>query len=280
MLYLILAIAASAAVTLVLRAVGNGAGNRYGVLLGNYLTCVVLALMQCLRNPSPVQGVTVLCGICGGVLFVLGLVMMQRSIQVNGASLTGAFSKLGLLVPLALSVLIFRESVSWIRLAGIVTAVAAILVIHSDSSPAKAHRVSTPLLLGTLLGCGSGDAMAKIFEEIGSPTQEPLYFLILFLCASLITFGLSGMERTKTGAAVTARDILGGILVGIPNYASAYLLLGALKRLPALLVYPAVSAGTLLVILILSSVLFQEQLTRRMLGGVCMILMALVLLNL
>ena len=134
MLYLILAIAASAAVTLVLRAVGNGSGNRYGVLLGNYLTCVVLALVQCLRNPAPIQGVTVFCGLCGGILFVLGLVMMQRSIQVNGASLTGAFSKLGLLVPLAVSVLIFRESVSWIRLAGIVTAVAAILVIHSDSS--------------------------------------------------------------------------------------------------------------------------------------------------
>jgi multidrug transporter EmrE-like cation transporter len=73
---------------------------------------------------------------------------------------------------------------------------------------------------------------------------------------------------------------MSGILVGIPNYASAYLLLGALKRLPALLVYPAVSAGTLLVILVLSSILFQEQLTRRMLGGVCMILAALVLLNL
>ena len=135
MIYLILAVAASSAVTLVLRAAGSSQGNRYGVLLGNYLTCVVLALIQTLRSPVLPGPVTVLCGVIGGVLFVVGLVMMQRSIEVNGASLTGAFSKLGLLVPLALSIAVFREPVSAVRLAGILLACAAILVIHSDRSP-------------------------------------------------------------------------------------------------------------------------------------------------
>ena len=279
MVYLILAVAASAAVTLVLRASGSGQGNRYGVLLGNYLTCVVLALIQTLRSPVLPGPVTVLCGVIGGVLFVVGLVMMQRSIEVNGASLTGAFSKLGLLVPLDLSIAVFREPVSAVRLAGILLACAAILVIHSDRSPDEVRSVSTPLLLGTLLGCGSGDAMAKVFEEVGEHAQEPQYFLILFICASLITYGLGCLEARKSGNRITRSELGSGILVGIPNYASAYLLLAALNRLPALLVYPVVSAGTLLVILVLSALLFQERLTRRMSVGVVMILAALVLLN-
>ena len=38
--------------------------------------------------------------VIGGFLFVAGLVLMQTSVAANGAALTAAFSKLGLIVPL------------------------------------------------------------------------------------------------------------------------------------------------------------------------------------
>ena len=46
MLYLVLAVAASAAMALVLKLFRNQTGNRYGILLGNYLTCVAISF-QC-----------------------------------------------------------------------------------------------------------------------------------------------------------------------------------------------------------------------------------------
>ena len=280
MIYIILAVAASAAVTLVMKAAGNGKGNRYGILLGNYLTCVFLALIQ--RRPAGLRpdSVTVLCGIIGGILFVAGLVMMQKSIPANGASLTAAFSKLGLLVPLLLSVAVFHERLTLTRTAGILLAMAAILVIHSAPSEPSSGKISTPLLAGVLLGCGSGDAMAKVFEEIGEPAQESLYFLILFAAASLITYGLSVPETKRTGLRIRKEDLLAGVAVGIPNYYSAAMLLKALDRLPAILAYPVCSAGSLVLIILLSGLLFRERLRSRTLKGILMILAALVLLNL
>ena len=280
MIYIVLAVAASAAVTLVMKAVGNGKGNRYGILLGNYLTCVCLALLQ--RRPAGLRPdpVTFFCGIIGGVLFVAGLVMMQKSIPANGASLTAAFSKLGLLVPLVLSVTVFHEHLTLVRAAGILLAIAAILVIHSAPSEPSSERLSTPLLAGVLLGCGSGDAMAKVFEETGLQSQESLYFLILFAAASLITYGLSVSETKRTGVHIRKEDLLSGIAVGIPNYYSAAMLLKALDRLPAILVYPFSSAGSLVLIILLSGLLFRERLRSRTLFGVLMILVSLVLLNL
>lgn len=277
-MYLIPAVLASAAVTLVLKAAGSS-GNRYGVLLGNYLTCLCLALVSAIRAGVMPEPVTVLCGLIGGVLFVAGLVMMQKSIEVNGASLTGAFSKLGLLVPLALSILVFHEKLTWLRFAGILLSCAAMVLIHSRPDSGPSGKISTLLLMGALLGCGSGDAMAKIFEETGSPSQAPAYFLILFACASVITAVLGAMEQSRTKKPVTVKNLASGILVGIPNYFSASLLLGALNYLPALLVYPVCSAGSLVMILLLSRLFFKEELTRRAAAGIVMIIAALVLLN-
>ena len=42
--YLLLAILCSAAMAIVLKRFKDPAGNRYGIILGNYLTCVVIAL--------------------------------------------------------------------------------------------------------------------------------------------------------------------------------------------------------------------------------------------
>ena len=60
---------------------------------------------------------------------------------------------------------------------------------------------------------------------------------------------------------------------------SDFMLLLALERLPAFLVYPVFSTGTILLVLLLSALLFRERPGRRQLLGILLILGALVLLN-
>ena len=70
-----------------------------------------------------------------------------------------------------------------------------------------------------------------------------------------------------------------GILVGIPNYFSSYLLLRALQLFPATVVYPTYSTATILLVMGLSALFFREHLTKRQRRGVLLILIALALLN-
>ena len=276
--YLITGMIASAAVTLILKLAETGRGNRYAVLLGNYLTCIAASALQINGRHVSADRFTVLCGLAAGVLFVAGLVMMQRSISANGASLTGAFAKLGMLVPLMLGIILFHEMPGISGMIGIVLSVFAIILIHRPDDE-KHTAVQTPLLLGTLAGCGLSDAMAKIFQGYGDPANEPLYFLILFSAAACLTAVLCIREYRITHRGITGRDLLYGVLIGIPNFYSAFLLLNALRTLPAVVVYPAYSVGSLLLILAGGRVFFHEPLRRNELAGIVLIVISLVFLN-
>lgn len=280
--YLLLSILSSAAVTLLLRLFSHRQGNRFALLLGNYLVCFGLAFFFLSDRRLVLRGspVTLLCGGLGGFLFVGGLVCMQSSVKRSGAALTAAFSKLGLLVPLLISTVWFHERPGLLQLLGIGLALGAILILNGrekqSSSPAPA--LALPLL--TLFFVGASDGMAKVFERLGPRSEDALYFLYVFAVAVILAGALILLEKRKTGQGLTLGDLLRGAAVGVPNYFSSFLLLKALSRLQAVVAFPAFSVGTILTVTVLGALLFGEKLGRRQLWGLGCILLALVLLNL
>ena len=299
MSFLLFAILSSSLMTLVLRLFRSDEGNRYGVIVGNYLTCIVISLFMLPRRGLVWEAhpTTLLLGILGGFFFVAGLVTIQSSILQSGATLTAAFSKLGLLVSLFLSVFWFGEKPNARQLAGIVLVLLSILLINlgdreegrgpknerekrDKKSPApRLPGRALPLLLLTLLTCGAGDAMAKVVAQVGIPGEDSLYFFFLFVTAFLLSLLLALLEYRRTGKRIRAGELAPGILVGIPNYFSSYLLLRSLMSLPAFLVYPVFSTGTILLVMAVSFVFFRERPGRHQLLGLLLILAALVLLS-
>lgn len=280
MFYLVLAMFGSAAISLVLRAFGEQGGNRYGIILGNYITCVLVGLLML---PEPAQllhgsPAALVCGVIGGVFFVANLVGMQSSIRVNGAALSAAFAKLGLVVSLGVS-LFFGERPGPAQFVGLVLVFAALALIHGEKTEGASER-SFGLLLLVLLTGGFADAINKIFEEFGGTDEGALFFFWLFLTAALLTSVLAFAEYRRRGKKLVRRDLAAGVLVGVPNYFSSYWLLRALFTLPALVVYPAASTGTILIVTALSALLFHEKPGKRRMLGLALILAALVLLNL
>ena len=311
MIYLLMAILSSASIALVFKALGSQGGNRYGVIIGNYLTCIVISLIMTGGPAAIVHAapVTYLCGAVGGLLFVLGLVFMQSSVAANGATLTSAFGKLGVMVPLAFSFLIFREQPAALQVVGIVIALAALVVINAPAkdAPAKAAANATDapeasdapakaapapanttspktysfaLLALTFLGNGLADSMAKVFEQVGPRSDDRVFISLVFIAAAMISAGLALREYRVTGAPITKKELLSGVAVGVPNYFCSFFLLSSLTRLPSFLVYPIFSTGTIIAVMLVSTILFKERPTKKQLTGIAMILLALVLLNL
>ena len=281
---LLAAILSSALMAVILKIFRDQEGNRYGILLGNYLTCVVLAaaLLPGGDTGFSVNGITLLCGISAGLLFVAGLVSMQSSVGKNGAILTSAFAKLGLIIPILISILFFGERVRLIQISGIILVLAAFLLISfdSDKTPAGEYgRVYPLLLLAVLFFGGSGDAMAKVFEETGQRGWDGMYFLVLFMTAAGLTFVLLLIEKRRSGKKLIWKEFAAGFLVGVPNYFSSALLLKALTGLPASIVYPCYSAGTLLIVTLIAVPVFKERPGVRTRIGLICIAAALIVLN-
>ncbi len=277
--YLLLAILASAAMTLALKICKTENTNRYAIILGNYITCVIIGFLLLADKSSVlhIHTVTLLLGALGGILFVVSLVLLQRSIEVNGAILTSAFSRMGLVVPLIISIAFLGEKPKAIQFVGMGIVLIAIWIINGKRE--QQRDLSPILLLLVLLAGGFADSMAKLFDHFGEEVQGSLYILLVFFTAGIATLILLLLEYKKTGRPGRIKDFAAGIAVGIPNYFSASLLLKALADVPAYIAYTAFSTGVLLLITVISLVLFKEKLSKGQVAGIGLIVVALVLLN-
>lgn len=277
MLFLLLALVFSAVLALVLKYLNTG--SPYGVYLVNYITCAVLAFAT-LQPRTLYNGDATPCwlGAITGLVYLASLAANGYSIHKNGAILSSVFTRLGVLVPILLSVTLFGERPTLLQGLGVILAVAAAVVMNGLPGKAAAaeQRVYLIPLVLTLLLNGTADAMSKVFNQLGRRQDDGLFMFYIFLFAGLATLVLL-LRQHRT---VTKRDVLFGILAGVPNFLSSRLLLAALGQLPAFLVYPSYSVGVILVISVASFFLFRERLNRRQLGAAGMILAALVLLNL
>ena len=121
--------------------------------------------------------------------------------------------------------------------------------------------------------------MAKIFEQVGSRSQDDLYIFFVFVIAGLLTTFLLLKEYKHSGKTVRMKDFLAGFLVGVPNYFSSSLLLKTLAYIPAFLAYTVFATGTILTVTLISVLLLKEKLGRPQIIGLFMITAALILLN-
>lgn len=278
MLYLLLAIICSALVSVLMRLSTEKARGNVSMLAVNYLMCLVLAAVYTggLGVAKGASGLTgaVGMGVVNGVLYLLGFVLLQLNVQKNGVVLSATFMKLGLLVPMVVSVCFFREIPALWQIVGFCLAVAAILLVNGGEKRSEGRRMKAGLLL-LLLVNGGADTMSKIFEELGAARFAEHFLLVTFATALLLCIGLTIWKRERPGK----WELLFGLMIGIPNYFSARFLLRALERVAAVIVYPTYSVATILVVTVAGLCLFQERLNKRRWAAVAVILAALILLN-
>lgn len=278
MLSLCLGILSSALVSVIMRLSGSRVKNNLGMLTMNYIVCSVLAALFCdvqqtltFHNPGLTTALSL--GGVNGVLYLAGFILMQINIPRNGVVLSSIFQKLGLLVPIVISVCFYGELPSFLQGAGFLLAVAAIILMNYRKDGGNADFKLG--LLGMLLACGMAEAMSKVFKEAGIPQLEPQFLLFTFASAMVLCFLCMIAKHQRIGLA----ELLFGTMIAIPNFFSSKFLLGALETIPAVIVFPVFSVGTILVVTMTGVLLFRERITKQQWIAISMILVALVLLN-
>ena len=277
MLFLLLAILSSAMISILMRISSNRISANLSMLAVNYLACALLGLgytgFQPVTPEHPGFGVAFWLGVLSGFLYLAGFVLFQTNVRRNGIVLSSIFMKLGLLVPVVMSMLLFREMPTFIQMAGFCIALGAIVLINwKKDRDGKGFGMG---LLLMLLMCGGSDAMSKVFERYGSADCSDSYLFFTFAVAFLLCAGAVLCKKEKPGFP----ELLYGTLIGIPNFFSAKFLLGALTKLPAVVVFPSFSVATLLVVTLTGVAVFRERLSRRQWIALGAIIAALICLN-
>ena len=283
MLYLLLAIVSSTLITLFMRLGEGKIRNNMAMFTVNYLICVVMSRismgkMDLFTNAEGIH-VAVGLGLFSGIMYLVSFVFMQWNMRKNGVVLTSTFTKLGVLVPTIMAIVVFREQPKLMQTLGIILAIAAIIIIHFDKEndgAAKAVGGSFKIwLLLQLLVSGFTDSLANIYDKAGSAALKDHYLFYTFLAALALAVIMTFKKKVK----VSKWDLIFGFIIGIPNYFSASFLLLALQSVPAIITYPVYSVGTIVAITVGSVVLFKEQISSRKRVALLIVMLALVLLN-
>jgi len=207
-------------------------------------------------------------------LYLVSFVIMKVNMKHNGIVLTSTFMKLGVLIPTLMAVTVFREMPRWTQVFGIALSIFAIVMINFEKeSVQEGNRKS--LLLVLLVLSGFADAMANIFEEMGDASLKDGYLLTTFGAALVLAFAFAIFGKERIGV----KDILFGMLIGIPNYFSARFLLLALGSVKAVLVYPMYSVTTIIVVTLVGVTFFREKISKKKVMALGIIAVALCLLN-
>ena len=134
MFYLLLTILGGAMVSILMRLSEGKIKNSIGMLEANYIACFLVSAANAgFGNLFPnTHGIarTQLLGFITGVLFLACYLVFQVSVRRNGVVLSSAFSKLGLMVSIVISVVFFGEKPTMLQTLGFLLAVSAILLMN------------------------------------------------------------------------------------------------------------------------------------------------------
>ncbi|MCR4955064.1 MAG: DMT family transporter [Lachnospiraceae bacterium] len=259
MFYLIGALLCSSLMTLTLRMTKEQKNSQ--VMLGvNYLVATLFCFLF-LKDKSVIPASlgmqkTFCIGIINGGLFVGTLLINQANIRKNGTALAAAFSHLGVLVPVMLSVVFFGETPTGWQWFGVGLSVAAILLINLV--PAGGEKVKYPLLLMLLfLVGGCTDMMNKVVGILQLGEYDNLFLFYTFFMAMIICLVWGLVKKVP----LEKKEILWGIAMGIFNYFSSWLILRAVLILPSYVVYPVYSVGVIILVNIVSRLYFKEKMS-------------------
>lgn len=235
---------------------------------------------------SPLLVPTLVIAVIGGILYVAGFILYQAEVRRHGAGIAGMYGKLGILVPVVISLVLWREVPAWTQYAGMAVALAAIVVSQipnwqratsgtTDSHETAPQRLA-PGLLVLLLIMGMAEFVNKLFETYGDVKLRSLFLLALFATALVVSLGLLVRRRLIP----TSREIALGMAVGVPNLFSSYFLIAALRELPASVAFPVFSSGSVALIAAGATVIYKDRLSRYGWSAIALTMVALVLINL
>lgn len=196
-----------------------------------------------------------------GIAFYVVFRWMAITTEVNGISVSSIASKMSVVIPLTIGIVILNELVNPLIAAGILCGLVAVFLSSTSGSTLKNVNLKWPLLV--FVGNGLIDATFKLFQVWGlTETAFPNFLITIFSFAFLtgLVHHFTYAERKVSGSSLIA-----GSFLGIVNLGSVHFLLLALATpaLASLFIYSTTNFGIVLAASLVAVLLFREKLNLR-----------------
>ena len=262
MIPLLLTILCSTSIALILKHNDTKSGNAIVLLCGNYFIAAIVSLYFLVStSDNYFSTYSLLFGLVLGIFFVISFFAFARAVGVAGTALATVSSRLSVILPLALSIIIFGEKPNIFQIGGFIFTLITIYLFYKSLQIEGSKKISYRsyiFLILVLVGIGINDFCMKIFQEWRTPAEKPLFIFAIFSSAFVITFSVILMRKIRPTKSVFRL----GMLLGIPNMFSTFFMLAALNQLSAIVVYPVTNIGIIILTSVLAFMIWREKLNR------------------
>lgn len=217
-----------------------------------------------------------------GALFIAIFFVMAITAQRNGVSVTSVAGKMSVVIPILFGVFLYNESVTFLKIIGIIIALVAVYLasVKDEKGATKKAGLLFPILL--FFGSGIIDTTLKYVQVNFVPKDEVAIFSgSLFGFAAFFGLIILAIKTIKKREAFGLKNIIAGIVLGIPNYYSIVFLIKALQTegFESSTLFTINNVGVVVVSTIVGLLLFKEHFSAKNKIGVVLAIVGIILVT-
>lgn len=285
MIYLLLSIVFNAVLFVIIKLFAKFNIDALQALVVNYFIAFLVGLFFLDNNLVPKEIIHqdwFKGSILLGFIFISTFYVTAITSQRNGLSVASVASKMSIIIPVTLGVILYNETLSFIKITGILLALIAVYFTSKKEKGdvQQASNLIFPILV--FLGAGTIDASLKYLQTYHVPTNQiGLFSTITFFCAFIVGVLTLLFQTIKGQIKFSGRNILGGIALGLPNYFSLYYLVKMLeaKAFQSATLFTIHNISIVIVSTFVGILFFKEKISLRNAFGICLALFALYLVT-
>jgi drug/metabolite transporter (DMT)-like permease len=284
MFYLVVVILSNVILTALFKLFPKYKVNTFQAIVVNYWTCVItgsICLGKMCINTESFHADWFPWALILGIGFITIFNLIGYSTKIDGITTTTIANKLSLVIPVVLSVILYKEQLNIARICGIAVALPAVyLTSMVKDENHKTQNLFIPILL--FFSSGALDSFVKYSEHNFLPTNDvqAAFSINAFATAGVIGTTLIAILVILGKIQLHWRNIIAGICLGIPNYFSIYLFIRLLHSnfLESSASIPITNIGIVVVSTITAIILFKEKLTIPRIIGLLLAIVAIILI--
>lgn len=209
-----------------------------------------------------VEPLTLILGIIFGIFFASTIIVYSKSLQLGPMSLSTLFMSMSLILPLLFSIVFMSESLTTINVIGVLLVFCTFLLSTQFNIEGRLSIKWFAYSVLTLLCNGTLSILLKIQQTTLPSEQLKPFFAIGYGCAALTIIILYSKQK-KVDKPINFKSsniLLLIFLTGLSSYMGNSLVATLLDSIPAVVLFPIVNGGIVVIASIASILLFKEKL--------------------
>ncbi len=285
MIYLLLSILFNAVLFVIIKLFAKYNIDALQALVVNYFVAFLVGLFFLENNLAPNEIISYdwfKGSIFLGFIFISTFYVTTITSQINGLSVASVASKMSVIIPITLGVVLYNESLNFIKSIGILLALIAVYFTSKKETGdiQKASNLLFPILV--FIGAGTIDSSLKYLQTYHVPVNQiGLFSTITFFCAFCVGVLILLYQIFSRKLKFSGRNILGGIALGLPNFFSLYFLVKMLeaKAFESATLFTIHNISIVIVSTFVGILFFKEKISIRNAFGIGLALFALYLVT-